>query len=58
MRRERKQSNTVVMVTKVTKNNVRLCEKYSKINHFQRVFAYGLRFVHNISSKIKIKENV
>lgn len=41
---ERKQSNTVVMVAEVTKNNyfVRLCKKYSKINRFQRVFAYEL----------------
>jgi len=46
------------MVAEVTKNNdfVRLSEKYSKLSRFQRVFAYIVRFVHNISIKLKSKE--
>ncbi|CAI6357820.1 unnamed protein product [Macrosiphum euphorbiae] len=54
---ERKQSNTVVMVAEVKANYfIQLCEKYSKLNRFQRVFAYTLRYVHNISSKLRAKE--
>lgn len=56
---ERKQSNSIVMVAEVKKNYfVQLCEKYSKLNRFQRVFAYRVRYEHNISSKFKSKKKI
>uniref|UniRef100_A0A2S2PTX9 Integrase catalytic domain-containing protein n=1 Tax=Schizaphis graminum TaxID=13262 RepID=A0A2S2PTX9_SCHGA len=54
---ERKQSNPIVMVAEVKKNYfIQLCEKYSKLSRFQRVFAYVVRYAHNISIKLKSKE--